>query len=365
MKCLDHDRLAEEFFSGLLTQLRNHGTEQDCLETWVPDENPVKSVLNMVEAVAMAGRNAVGVALESSRLAPEQVTELTNLLERLGYVEVNAGYDRLLVTVKGLQDEPRLKTLPVSLRRLMRPHVHSPAYQGDLPDCGAETISRTIKDPEDESIQLSLCFEPAGVRTILAARHSGAVDPILRGALDALCEVIERRPLQEAYEHGALRALYAVKEPDLEAPVAGIVLPANVHPAFEQAKRLIRLLLSSYLNNPAMQVGDNVYEPQPSVTWLDLSDTQRLSTVSAVVDNLLADLGETAGTLQVCGVENNLLHQPVRVMVAFASAPRSAPAALLRALEGQLQRKIEPTLQILHQALQDNSKIRRLSSVAS
>ena len=47
---IDYEALVESYNDRLLNQLRSHGVDHAFLEMWVPDEDPVNSILNMVEA---------------------------------------------------------------------------------------------------------------------------------------------------------------------------------------------------------------------------------------------------------------------------------------------------------------------------
>jgi len=51
---LVYEDLVEAFEHSLLHQLRGHGAAVPYLDTWVPDPDPVRSLLNMLEAAELA-----------------------------------------------------------------------------------------------------------------------------------------------------------------------------------------------------------------------------------------------------------------------------------------------------------------------
>lgn len=51
----DYEPLMADFNQKLNTQLRSHGADSEYLEMWVPDEDPVKSMLNMAESALAFG----------------------------------------------------------------------------------------------------------------------------------------------------------------------------------------------------------------------------------------------------------------------------------------------------------------------
>jgi hypothetical protein len=88
-----------DFETRLLTQLRRHGAEVDYLAMWVPDQDPVKSVLNMVEAAAAFGREEIAVRFGAGTLTPSQIDALVAQVGDLGAVEVAADSGNTLIVV--------------------------------------------------------------------------------------------------------------------------------------------------------------------------------------------------------------------------------------------------------------------------
>ena len=63
---LNYETLVKAFEEALVTKLRGHGAEAEYLEMWVPDEDPVKSILNMVEAAEAFGRDEIAIEVSST-----------------------------------------------------------------------------------------------------------------------------------------------------------------------------------------------------------------------------------------------------------------------------------------------------------
>ena len=105
MEVLDYERLVADFETKLVTQLRKFGTDAEYLEMWVPDENPVKSILNMVEAAEAFGQNEIIVQIASNTMPPERVMELVAKIGDLGHVDVRPAADKIVIAVTeiGLQ----------------------------------------------------------------------------------------------------------------------------------------------------------------------------------------------------------------------------------------------------------------------
>lgn len=100
---VNYEVLVKAFEEALVTKLRGHGAEADYLEMWVPDEDPVKSILNMVEAAEAYGRDHIAIEVSSQTLSEGQVNELLSVLSDIGSAEITARADGRLVEVTGLQ----------------------------------------------------------------------------------------------------------------------------------------------------------------------------------------------------------------------------------------------------------------------
>jgi hypothetical protein len=102
VEVLDYERLVADFEAKLVTQLRNFGSDADYLETWVPDEDPVKSILNMVEAAEAAGRSEFAVCIAASTMPSDRIGDLAAQVGSLGQVDVSASADKITITVTGI-----------------------------------------------------------------------------------------------------------------------------------------------------------------------------------------------------------------------------------------------------------------------
>ena len=100
---LNYEVLVQAFEEALVTKLRGHGAEADYLEMWVPDDDPVKSILNMVEAAEAFGRDKIAIEVSAKTLTEAQVNELLAVLGDIGSPQITARADGRLVEVTELQ----------------------------------------------------------------------------------------------------------------------------------------------------------------------------------------------------------------------------------------------------------------------
>ena len=99
---LNYEDLVHAFEEALVTKLRGHAAEAEYLEMWVPDEDPVKSLLNMVEAAQDYGRAEIAIQVAAETLAEDRVNELFGILCDIGTVEVTPQPSGWLIEVREL-----------------------------------------------------------------------------------------------------------------------------------------------------------------------------------------------------------------------------------------------------------------------
>jgi len=99
---LAYEQLVEDFNRKLLTQLRGHGAEAEYLEMWVPDEDPVKSIVNMVEAASAYGQAELRVSVAEATLPRARHAALAAELGAFGRVDIRPSGERSEIVVTGI-----------------------------------------------------------------------------------------------------------------------------------------------------------------------------------------------------------------------------------------------------------------------
>ncbi|HYD63863.1 hypothetical protein [Azospirillum sp.] len=345
-----YEAAVAEFEAGLLDAVRGHATSHGALEMWVPDEDPVRSLLNMAESAESCGASEIAVDVRRATLPADRDAELLALLAELGTAAIEPEGDGVVVRVTGLGAAAAVHGVHPSLREGIQRRLSAPTHEGPLPEAaGCLRLGAVEGD-----IALSILVDPTG-RTVTAARHGGAANPVERAILDALCAEIEGTPVADAAEHGLVRVLGALHDPDKGRPVPGILHPGNADPAFASALRLIRALRDRYEEKAGAPQSYNEFDRPPTDAWRALGDAERLGRVTAAVAAF------PPGAMRVLGLEPDLHGHPVRAVVGFADGIAAAEKpGLMRALERHLKRTVERSLQTHHAALKDQNAIRRL-----
>lgn len=102
MEIVNYEEAVSDFNEKLLTQLRSHGAEADYLEMWVPDEDPAKSILNMVEAAQTYGREGIAIRVSKSTLPEGPLQGLRAEVASIGQMTLDDEGKSWLIRVTGL-----------------------------------------------------------------------------------------------------------------------------------------------------------------------------------------------------------------------------------------------------------------------
>jgi hypothetical protein len=342
---LDYERLVARYQYDLFHSLRGH-CSLDYLEIWVPDEDPVKGLLNMFEAAQSCGRDQLIVNVGATTESQIDTQQLLGLLGNLGKATLERADDGVRVLVSGMR---AASVLPAAYRDALDARAANIRHRGLL----SSEFDTGVVSATNGDVTLSARLDVYGV--VVEARHHGAVGDEC-GALDELCTIMLQRPLREAADHGLIRLEYTLRNRSLSPPVPGIINAERVNSGFRRLTRLVRDLNAKYVEMLGERVEQSAFTDIPQAAWLALSPNLQSEAASRVLRRVLLESHARADDARVFGLE-----QGERVMIVFhesVSAMDKAQIALH--FEVALQTECEPTLQVFLADLRDENAARRL-----
>jgi hypothetical protein len=383
---VDYDQVTGAYVSGLNTQLRGFRGGARFLEHWVHDPDPVKSIVNMIEAAETAGLADVTVVIGGRTQAAVDMARLDKLAAELGQVgkEERAGglaltvrFARAAGPVAGLGAEARDRARRAREARDARLRAQAaaarprPAADG-LHPIYREAVAQVLAAPlvhegpaapapglplleaARDGFTLAVLVDPATHR-VRSARHRGARGDT-RALLEALCAIMIDKPLLECADHAVIRLEHRLRDRTRPRPVAGIVTPESVEPAFAPLTAAVRELLVEYRRRTGYAEAENRFDPEPGAAWQALGPQERMGRLQAALDELAAARGLGRGAV-VC----TRLDRGTRATVEFrAELPAQQKAVMLMDLERGLKETVEPVLHLYQEEMHDRNKIRRL-----
>jgi len=382
---VDYEQVTGSYETTLNTQLRGFRGGARFLEHWVHDPDPVKSVINMIEAAATDGLADVTVLLGPRTQAALDVARLAEQAGGLGAVMTEAQEGGLALTVRftsaaaikpGLGAEARdrarrareardarLRAQPGPAPAPARDGLH-PVYREAVRQILAGTLTHEGSVATMPGVaRLSTArdgwvlevFVDTVTHRVRVACHRGARKET-RALLEGLCAIMEDKPLIECADHAVIRLEYRLRDRVRERPVAGIVTPESVEPAFAPLSVAVRGLLAEYRRRTGYDEIENRFDPEPSAGWKALTAEQRAARVQTALDSLAAQRGLRPGDVVCTRVDRS-----TRATIELrAELPARAKAVLMMDLERGLKDRVEPVLHLYQEEMHDKNKIRRL-----
>src|SRR5205823_6303227 len=243
---------------------------EEMLDTWVPDEDPVRSLTSLVEAAQLCGEDAVSVRVGSKTLDGHSPDSLKEKLGSLGQVAFGQENEAVVFTITNLQDTAAFRSVRPIYQPKLRERFSNLRFKRQLK---VEDNQIPLRAAED---QFSLAW---AVQTDKHVITDAVFDTTARGpmlaALDCLCEILIGLPVQEARDHAVIKLEFALRDPRHPHPISGIVLPQNADPIFRVPSRLINRLFEDYKTSTKYQPAMNFFDPGPRAVWAALSSAER------------------------------------------------------------------------------------------
>ncbi len=349
-KILDYDKLVEAYSANLDVNLRGFKAADEMLDTWVPDEDHVRSLSSLVEAAQLCGSDSVTVRVANKTLGDQSAT-VKEKLAGLGEVACVEEKDATVLKISKLQETAAFRSVrPIYLQKLR-------ARLADI------RFKRALKLPENfvplrvtgEGWSLACGVQPE-LHVITDAVFDGAARGPMAAVLDCLCELLIGLPILEARDHAVIRLEFSLRDPSHTHPISGIVLPQNADPIFRLPSLLMKRLFDDYLTSTTnYRPGMNFYDPGPKPSWAKLSPTEREQRVTSVLASNGAALGLRNGEVQVVDCKH-----AYAVTVRFGdelALPTKRVLAL--SLERLVRQKCDPRLEVFCEEKKDLSSLRR------
>ena len=347
---LDYEKLVEAYSSNLDVTLRGFRPAEEMLDTWVPDEDPVRSLTNLVEAAQLCGSDSVSFRVGTKTLNGHSPESLQEKLASLGDVNVSKEDDTVVFKVSRLQETASFRSVRPIYQQKLRVRAAKLSFKRALKVEGNQIPLRAVED------QTSLAWAVQTDRHIItdAVFDTPAAGP-LAAALDSLCGILVGLPVHEAREHAIIKLEYSLREHHQSHPISGIVLPHNADPIFRLPSRLVNRLFEDYKGSTKYQPTGNFYDPGPKPAWAALTPAEREQRVTAAITSHGAPLGLHNGEVKV--VECKF---PYAVTIRFDDELAIATKRKIAFdLERLVREQCDPRLEVFCEEKKDLSKLRR------
>ncbi len=350
-KILDYDKLVDAYHVNLDATLRGFRAAEEMLDTWVPDEDPIRSLTNLVEAAQLCGSESVSVRVGNQTLDGHSSELLKEKLASLGEVAMAKEKDSSTFTISKLQETASFRSARPIYQQKLRARFANLRFKRALKASENQVPQRAAEE------QFSLAWVVQSDKHIITdAVFDGPARGPMLAALDCLCEILIGLPVQEARDHAVVRLEFSLRDPRQGHPISGIVLPRNADPMFRLPSILVNRLFKDYQTSTGYRETMNFYDPGPRASWAALSPAEREQRVTAALAAQRSALGIQPEDVHV--VECKF---PYAVTLRFEdrlSIPAKRKVAL--AIERLVREQCDPRLEVFCEEKKDLSKLRRM-----
>ena len=388
---IDLDEITSSYEVGLIDKLRHFGLEAEFLETWVPDPDPVKSVINLVDAAVEGSvADVIDLKFSGTLIRDESLDNLVDQLKATLTVGLDRDREGITLSLSGFDKRPSVAGNSISLQ-VTKSNVESleespPVVR--LIDQGADPLpsnehklSNRIYDlPKTTSISNMGRLEPEGEGSLIQVQQNGinfqlkvqlsnhqiqrvafngSIPEDLVFLLDRFCDVVKSLPILEAANHGVARLEQQLRGENSKPPVSGIVLPTAVDHRFKVLQDLIRSAFSEYRQISNYQEINSDFDSGPSESWYLSSREQRMSKLEESCDSVLGIMGLNPDEFELIDIEHD-----VRVLVRFRGSLadlQTDKQSILMRVEKELTKSVDSRLELYLEPVQDESTLRRLT----
>ena len=349
---IDYEKLVQTYQDNLEVQTRGFSPGAQWLEMWVPDEDVIASLRNLVEAAHLAKMDDLEIRILKSTVGHDGVGKLHQGLDHLGELTVDIATSHYLLHLRQMRKAAQFANIREAYRHALWVRSGQEKHRR-LPDANGDTQVLSHALPGGT---WSLLVRGPQKEVVAAAFEPGASAPAaLSAAMDQLCEIVVGLPLHEVREHAVIRLEYRLRDARVRPYVPGIVLPRNADPLFQKAQEFVAGIWEKS-GLAAQKTGINFFDPGPSEKWKKMKPAEREQACQKVCDAQSEHLLRYAGGIKVVDA-----HKEYAVTIRFEG---DAPVALKRKatldLERALRKECDPRLEVFSIELKDESSLRRL-----
>jgi len=359
MITIDYQALVTEYNDALFNVLRGFRPKYEFLEMWVPDTDPHKSIINLLEAAQLSGEHQVSLALNATTLTNLDVDALSDAARELGQVDQEALEQGLIFKVFALQGENSeeqteqahiLANFNALYCQQLSAYLETVEHEGSL----LEDEEHLLLHANQQGVNLFVSMDTEKHRIVEAA-FSGTSSDIERALLSAFCQLIEGLPIQEAHDHGLLKLEYHLRDKNQPRPVAGILNVFNIDPAFQLLNQLIRQLYRNYQEKTGYRPQDNFYDDPPTKNWILRSENDKIAAIQSNIDAFMVDYP----SYNKPKVLVQYIQKTIKLHISLqGELTATEKANLLLQLEQYLRRHLEPKLQLYLEPHKDTNQLR-------
>ena len=387
---IDYTESLQSYNAQLLSKLRDFGEKN--LQLWVPDDNIILSILNMVFSVNQNGIEAMSILINKKDLSSKNLVILKKILLKLSSLEVLENMENLTLNIGKIQNSILEQTISIYIKENQNIHSTSAARLNKkkkinvIKDINNQNLDQKIKKIKDlyslevinkkfnnyisadifkNNSEKSDYFsaQKENIKIILKvtnnlisdAKYNCDSNDFDKYYLDKFCSLVHNLPIQEAYEHGVMKLEYFSRSTNLEKEIKGILSPIITKNIFYKIQILMRDLWLLYSTKKKIKISKNLFDTAPSKKWINLDKNKKIDTIKKILDNFQKENNIDQLLFDELNDDN------IRLTLNFRDDNMSSntdKSVILLKFEKYIRNKMERRIEIFYKELKDANKLR-------
>jgi len=387
---INYSESVNNYNTQLTSKLRDFGEKN--LQLWVPDEDIVLSILNMIFSVSQNDIRILSILLEKKDLSNKNLLIFKKLLSNFSSFEILENVKEYTLKVYKVQTKILEKTINnyneenkdaylinkvelnkkrkvnkindnykhdsyeniKQIKNLYSIHDNNKKFTNYIP---VDLLKKLSKEPDyyiskNKNIQIVLKIVNG---LIVDAKYNCVSNDFDKYYLDKYCNLICKLPIYEAYEHGVMKLEYFSRSGNLKKKIKGIITPLVTKKIFSNIQILMRDLWMFYCKKKKLKPSKNLFDKSPSKNWVSLDKNKKIVTIKKILDNFQKEHNVD------CLIFDELNDDNIRVTLNFKDTNMSRTidkSVILLKFEKYIRIKMERRIEIFYQELKDVNKLR-------
>ena len=371
--------LIKNYNQNLLDNLRGFGKEDEFLKFWVPGTNEYQSFLNLLDALVETKIFNVKIIIDEKDESKKLIEEIESFLPKISDYEKNSKDDfiNLIIKVDKAKYENHLikkrsknkeiKELEIDKTKHVRTYktkeLLKPLYKKNLnlfsPKNFFSNKDIENKDIFIEKIENTSVFFKINNHIIEDLYHNEKDNSDLKKLIDMFFELILKKNIQEAADHGTIYLEEKIRLANNEAQNEGIILSEQAGSYFNSMSNAIRNVFLNYKTKTNVEFDINKNYFETSAHWKKLDNEEKLLQINSILKKVCQNSNSlTKESIIINKIEHNF---KIYLKVDNSFRKLQQDKNILLDIEVKLKR-LDDTLEVFVDEILDQNKLRLKNS---
>lgn len=384
MLTINYNYYEDNFNQTLISELRKHGSSEEYLQLWVPDDNIVIGLAGMVDSVLASKITDFHIQVAKRSISQNQIDEFINLIKSTSHCKHSLvgdlyNFEFSPAQLIGKSPSPdinkKITKSKVEIKKLQESRSgvekSQPIILPDLEEAALMLKVNLEHEVALKNIQNCISISTLSYVLYLKVGADGLVHEAYfhsngelwsKNLLDLYCQLARGIPFQEVADHNVLKIIDELKLRGNKSLSDGILLPTNCGSFFTELIIACRKVYADWAKENQSSRDINQYISPPNDYWQKTDPTVLLDKIKNHLNDYYKEKNLIYSEL-ISGIrlEKNKSKYLVRTVIQYASnAMIDRPSDLL-GIENYLRIHLEKTLEVVSERVSDTSPLRRLT----